>query len=92
MRESLVFLVNRPFAHYCAKNEGFAQKTDERIPSPAGGGIRIPASPPLLIQYGIGGGGKTQVAQYQYRQVSDVHCTVELEIQYVLPSNLAGKS
>ena len=35
MSESLVFLANRSFAHFFAKNERFAQKTDERIPSPA---------------------------------------------------------
>ena len=35
MSESLVFLVNRSFAHFWAKNERFARKTDERIPSPA---------------------------------------------------------
>ena len=28
------FLANRSFAHFFAKNERFAQKTDERIPSP----------------------------------------------------------
>ena len=35
MSESLVFLATRSFAHFYAKNERFAQKTDEKIPSPA---------------------------------------------------------
>ena len=34
MNELLVFLANRSFAHFSQKNERFAQKTDERIPSP----------------------------------------------------------
>ena len=35
MSESLIFWANRSFAHFFAKNERFAQKTDERIPNPA---------------------------------------------------------
>ena len=35
MGKSLVFLANRSFAHFFAKNERLAQKTDERILSPA---------------------------------------------------------
>ena len=35
MSESLVFWANCSFAHLFAKNERFAEKTDERIPSPA---------------------------------------------------------
>ena len=34
MRKSLVFLANRSFAHFFAKNERSAQKTNERIPNP----------------------------------------------------------
>ena len=34
MSESLVFLTNRSFAHFFAKNTQFAQKTNERISSP----------------------------------------------------------
>ena len=30
-----IFLANRSFPHFLAKNELFAQKTDEQIPSPA---------------------------------------------------------
>ena len=29
----LFFRANRSFAHFVAKNKGFTQKTDERIPS-----------------------------------------------------------
>ena len=38
MSETIVFLSEsliRSFAHFWAKNERFAQKTDEQIPSPA---------------------------------------------------------
>ena len=36
VNERIVFFIaNRSFAHFFAKNERFAQKTDERIPSPA---------------------------------------------------------
>ena len=37
MSKSLIFFVNRSFAHFWTKNERFARKgkTDERIPSPA---------------------------------------------------------
>ena len=34
MSESLVFLSKSLFAHFFAKNERFARKNDERIPSP----------------------------------------------------------
>ena len=35
MSKSLFYVANHSFAHFFAKNERFAQKTDERIPSPA---------------------------------------------------------
>ena len=35
MSESLFFWANCSFAHFWAKHERFARKTDERIPSPA---------------------------------------------------------
>ena len=34
MSESLVFWVNRSFAHFLTKNEQLARKSNERIPSP----------------------------------------------------------
>ena len=34
MSELLIFLVNRSFAHFLTKNERFARKSNERIPSP----------------------------------------------------------
>ena len=37
MSESLFFWANEGFAHFFAKNEQFARKTDERIPNTAFG-------------------------------------------------------
>ena len=34
MSELLVFLANRSFAHFFAKNKRFAKKNNERIPNP----------------------------------------------------------
>ena len=34
MSESLIFWANRSFAHFLTKNEQFARKSNERIPSP----------------------------------------------------------
>ena len=45
MSESLVFLANRSFAHFFAKNERFAQKTDEQIPNPGVAGHQTEGSP-----------------------------------------------
>ena len=41
------FWANRSFAHFFAKNERFAQKTDERIPSPAYYANSFLLSPPV---------------------------------------------
>ena len=53
MSESHVFLANRSFAHFRAKNERCPRKTDERIPSPAFSCLILKSKSPRGTSFGL---------------------------------------